>query len=616
MAKKSTKRKPVKQRDSSIEAIPVATTSPELLVEVVEEEGQEAPSTEVAQRAGGAPMPVTPAIEEPVVEDEQVVQKLPVAQHPQGERREIVKSASLVMLGNLGSSVMGMVRQIVVAAAGNVVAGAFLAALTPAQSFYDFLINGSVSGALIPTFNDYSAPDKRDELRRIVFTIVNLVIIVTVAVSILFFFIAPWLFNTFLAGGYQSGSKVLTLQFAQIIFFSLIALAPFSVLLAALYALKEFGWPAFATVSYHLGIIVGAIVGALIGRSYFGNYGLAVGVVVGALGEIALLIPGMRNQRFGYMFVLDLQHPALRRILKLYAPVSFSFLISMGLVFFDQFLATSTPCAAFMHTHCGEANFSAMKLATTLIQFPIGLVAAALSFAVLPTLTTHVREGNTEQFKATLQLGFRLGLLLMIPAAAGLIVLQTPIVRTIFEHHNFDQQTATLTAMALQNYAYQLPFVAMDQLLIAAFYARKNTIIPVVVLMVSILGYLAVALPFWHTIGMPALAFANTVQNSLHAIILLVVLRAAIGPINIRPMIPTVLKILLATAVMVAVAWGLQAVMGHVQLFSLNTFLGQLSTVVIAGGLAAAAYFAVALVLKVEEVGLLKGVVLAKLGRK
>src|SRR5437660_8335828 len=204
--------------------------------------------------------------------------------------------------------------------------------------------------------------------------------------AIIFLFISPWFVESVLVPGYTAAQKQLTLQYSQIIFFSLLALGPFAVLLAALYALKEFGWPAFATVSYHVGIILGAIVGGLLGRGYFGYYGLAVGVVIGALGEIALLIPGMRHQRFGYMFVLDLKHPALKRILKLYAPVSFSFLISMGLVFFDQFLATSTPCATFMHSGCGEANFSAMKLATTLVQFPIGLVAAALSFAVLPTL--------------------------------------------------------------------------------------------------------------------------------------------------------------------------------------------------------------------------------------
>ncbi|HET7640316.1 MAG TPA: hypothetical protein VFK47_16450, partial [Ktedonobacteraceae bacterium] len=109
-----------------------------------------------------------------------------------GERRHIVKSATLVMLGNLGSSVMGMVRQIVVAGLGSSIAGPFNSAISPAQTFNDFLINGSINGALIPTFNDYAAPEKRDELRRIVFTIVNLVFLIMLTAAVVFLFIAPW----------------------------------------------------------------------------------------------------------------------------------------------------------------------------------------------------------------------------------------------------------------------------------------------------------------------------------------------------------------------------------------------------------------------------------------
>jgi len=399
------------------------------------------------------------------------------------------------------------------------------------------------------------------------------------------------------------------LQFSQIVFFSLLGLGPFAVLLAALYALKEFGWPAFATAAYHVGIIIGAIVGGFLGAHYFGYLGLAFGVLLGAAGEIALLIPGLRNQQMRYLFVLDLKHPALRRIVKLYIPVAISFLISTGLIFLDQHLASLTPGG-------GAANYTAMRAATTLIQFPVGLVAAALSFAVLPTLSEHVRAGDTERFKGTLLLGFRVGLLLMIPAAAGLIVLRGPIVDLLFQHHNYTSENATRTALALQNYAYQLPFVAIDQLLIAAFYARKNTLIPVAVGAVSILGYLAVALPFWQTIGMPALAFANTVQNSLHAIVLLIILRVVIGHIRIREMIPAVLKILVATAVMVAVAWGTQLLLGHIALFSLSRLSGRLLTVVVAGGLASLVYLGCVLVLRVEEVGLVKEAVMAKLGRR
>ena len=410
-----------------------------------------------------------------------------------------MRSATLVMLGNLGSSLMGMVRQVVVASFGSNIAAPFLSALSPAQTFNDFLINGSINGALIPTFNDYAAPEKREDLRRLVFTIVNIVLIIMAVSAVVFLFIASWFIETIVPGynkqiilsGHTVNQIQLALHFAQIIFFSLLALGPFAVLQAMLFARKEFGWPAVATAAYHTGIIIGAIAAAIIGDRYMGYYGLAFGVILGAFGEIALLIPGMRNQHISYMFVLDLKHPGLRRILKLYGPVALSFLVSAFFIFLDQRLQTLT-------LGDGAANYEATRLATTLIQFPGGLVATALSVAVLPTLAEHARSGDSERFKKTLLLGFRLGLLLMIPAAAGLIVLQLPIVMLLFQHGKSTFYNSQLIAIALQNYSYQLPFIAIDQLLLSAFYARKNTLTPVLVGFISFGGYLAsrVAFPF------------------------------------------------------------------------------------------------------------------------
>ena len=530
-----------------------------------------------------------------------------------GERQHIVKSATLVMLGNLGSSVMGMVRQQVVASFGQGIASPFLSAITPAQTFNDFLINGSINGALVPTFNDYAEPEKREQLRRLVFTIVNLVFLIMLVSAIVFLFIAPWFINNIQVPGYTPQEKLLTTQFARIIFFSLLALGPFAVLQAALFARKEFGWPAVATAAYHIGIIIGAIVGALVGNHYLGQYGLAFGVLLGAAGEIALLLPGLRNQRLRYMFVLDLKQPALRRILNLYKWIALSFLVSAFFIILDQSLATRTPGAG---SDPGAANYLAMRLSTTLIQFPAGLVATALSVAVLPTLTEHARAIDNERFKKTLLLGFRLGLLLMIPAAAGLMVLGLPIVSLLYQHGRFTAHNAQLTSLALALYAFQLPFVAIDQLLLSAFYARKNTITPVIVGFVCYGSYLAVALPFWQTVGMPALVVANTVQNSLHAVILLVLLRMTIGPLRLREIISAFLKISAATIAMVAVAWGLQVLFGHIRLFSPNHLTGQFLTVLVSGLIAVGVYVSGVLLLRVEEVGMMKGIVMAKLGKK
>src|SRR5207245_8986874 len=264
----------------------------------------------------------------------------------------------------------------------------------------------------------YAAPEKREQLRRLVFTLVNLVFLITLTAAIVLLFIVPWFISNIQVRGYTPQEKLLTTQFARIIFFSLLALGPFAVLQAALFARKEFGWPAVATAAYHIGIIIGALVGALVGDYYLGTYGLAFGVLLGAAGEIALLLPGLRNQRLRYMFVLDLKQPALRRILNLYMWIALSFLVSAFFVILDQSLATRTPGAG---SDPGAANYLAMRLSTTLIQFPEGLVANSLSVAVFPTLKELARAIDNDRLQKTIMLGFRFRMLQMIIAADGLI---------------------------------------------------------------------------------------------------------------------------------------------------------------------------------------------------
>lgn len=272
------------------------------------------------------------------------------------ERKHLVRSAALVSIGNLGSSLLGMVRQVVTATSlGPNKFGDFNAAITPVNNFYQLLANGSTDGALIPVFNEYAAPENRREMRRIVFTVVNLVLIIALITSIIYFFISPWFIGS-LVSGFNGPDQELTLRYSRVIVFSLVALGPFAVLLAALFALKEFGWPAFATAAYHIGVIIGAIIASF---STSLELALPIGLLIGAVGQIVLLLPGIRNRRLYYMFVLDLKHPAIRRILKLYWPIAISYVFSMALVFLDLYLQSHTP----QHS----SATASMVIATTLI---------------------------------------------------------------------------------------------------------------------------------------------------------------------------------------------------------------------------------------------------------
>ena len=72
-----------------------------------------------------------------------------------------------------------------------------------------------------------------------------------------------------------------------------------------------------------------------------------------------------------------------------------------------------------------------MRRATTLMQFPLGLVVTALSIAILPTLSQQSLTDGAA-FKDTLAGGIRLVLALIMPATFGLFALAVPIVDLLF----------------------------------------------------------------------------------------------------------------------------------------------------------------------------------------
>ncbi len=519
--------------------------------------------------------------------------------------RRLVTAATFIMIGNLLSSLLGMVRlQVISGLFGQgEETGAFFAALKIPQQFFDLLVGGAISGALIPTFVDHSAPEKRPELWRIFSTIINLVALITAAVTVLLIALAPVYLGVLVA--YQGAAFTLTVNLTRIILPSLFILGLFAVGSALLYALRSVIFASWANGLYHVGIIVGAAIGVILLGAHFGIYGAAVGVLLGAAGEVVLIGVGLARQGIRYRFVLDLKHPAVRQIMRLYAPVALGLVITVIGQQIDLHLQTLT----------GTQNVSALASATALIGFPTGLVAAALSFAILPALTAHASEGNNEEFKRTLRLGIKLGLLLMIPALVGLDVLREPIVAIILRHGAFTLADVNRTSIALLNYSYQLPFLVLDQLLIVSFYARKNTLTPVLIGMVGWGFYLLIALPFVGSIGMPALAFAQSVQNSAHAIILLFLLRRAMGPLSGEGLLGALGKICLASIIMGAVCWGLLQLVSPLSLFSLQHLSGQILTVAVTAGGGTLAYFVLVHFFGLEEVRLLGSIVRRRLGR-
>jgi putative peptidoglycan lipid II flippase len=438
--------------------------------------------------------------------------------HRASASRALISAAALITLGSLTSRVLGLVREQVIAALFGASAdtSVFATAITVPTMVYDLLIGGAVSAALVPVFSGLADGKDRAarDVGRAVGTVLTLAGIVLTAACALLVLLAEPL--AVLLGVSDGADLARTVRFIRLVLPSVVPLGLSAVLTGYLYARQRFVFPAFAAGLFNLGIIVCAPVLA----AGSGAEGLIVGVLAGSALQFAFVCAGA--VRAGLKLGLDFRSPAVRQIVKLYAPVAAGLLVSQIGVIIDRNLAWRT----------GAESLAVMRFATTLVQLPLGLVATATGLAALPMLSRFATDpAGLDRFKQALAQAIRLCLLAIMPAFVALAVLREPIIQLLFERQAFDRSATAATAMAFLLYSPQLPFVAVDQLLIFAFYSRRDTRTPMLVGLLGVGIYLAAGLALIGPAGMGVygLVLANTIQNTSHALLLLALFVAAVG---------------------------------------------------------------------------------------
>jgi putative peptidoglycan lipid II flippase len=217
-------------------------------------------------------------------------------------------------------------------------------------------------------------------------------------------------------------------------------------------------------------------------------------------------------------------------------------------------------------------------------------------------------------FRRTLAQGIRLVLTLILPATAGLFALALPIVTLLFQGGRFTAADSEVTALALRLFLFGLPFAAVDQMLIFASYARKDTLRPALVGVASIVVYVLVAyylvvnLERWwpaawrpgdQPAGLYGLMIADAVKHLTHTLLMLPVLHSQIGGLPGQGVTATALKSLLASLLTGVAAWlTADAVM---ELAGFDTLPQRLLVVVAAGLVGLAAYALLGRLLHIRE---------------
>src|SRR5258706_176519 len=159
---------------------------------------------------------------------------------------------------------------------------------------------------------------------------------------------------------------------------------------------------------------------------------LAWAVFIGGLLQLAFQLPFLWKIGMLPRWRFDLGHPGVRRVLRLMAPAVFGVSVS------QVSLLINTIFASFLVT----GSVSWLYYADRLMEFPAGVLGAALGTILLPSLSKHHAGGATAEYSRLLDWGLRVTLLLSLPAAAGRAGLAMPLIATLFHYGRFGDTDA------------------------------------------------------------------------------------------------------------------------------------------------------------------------------
>ncbi len=515
-----------------------------------------------------------------------------------GDDPGIVRAVAILAVGNVASRIFGLMREIVKSnmfGTSDLLAAYTLAVLVP-RTLLDLISGGEmVSSSLVPVFSDYASKEKRQELWQLASAFLSLATAILIVIVLFIEFFAPQI--AWLTGARNFENQdlfIVTVDLMRLAAPAILFLSVASILTGVLLSLKRFTLPAFTTAVFNATIVIVALLRPDKITS------LVWGLLLGSLLQVLMQLPGLRDGRF--QLTLNWRHPAIRRIVILYTPIVAGLVVNQIAIWISYNLAITT----------GDNSVTFMGYATTLYQFPLGLIVTALTVATLPTLSrlatayrTAVEEEDPDaanklnDYKATLAGGLRLVIVLGLPAAIGLFVLARPIISLLFEHGAFTSEDTDITTRVLRIYLFGLGFAAVDQMLVFASYARKDTWRPALVGVISITIYTIVAIILLEPLGLFSLMVADAIKHMVHTVIMLLIFQRQLGGLGGFGITISLVKSLVATALTGLAAFAVASLLEPI--LPTQSFLGRLILVVSAGVAGLLAYLAAIFALDIKD---------------
>jgi len=224
---------------------------------------------------------------------------------------------------------------------------------------------------------------------------------------------------------------------------------------------KRFLVYALSPIFYNLGIILGVI----FLYPKFGIYGLAYGVVLGAILHLGIQLPFVFASGLFKPFPFHFDFSSIKKVVAISIPRT----ITLGMTQITVIVLIAM--ASFME----KGSISIFNFANNLQTVPLAIIGISYSIAAFPTLSRLFTNGQKSEFLNHVITGARHIIFWSIPVSVLFIVLRAQVVRTIYGAGNFSWSDTKLTAATLAIFAISIAVQSLSLLFVRGFYAMGNT---------------------------------------------------------------------------------------------------------------------------------------------
>jgi putative peptidoglycan lipid II flippase len=503
------------------------------------------------------------------------------------------------------SRVVGLLREIIFAGYFGTTgyASAYAIAYQVPNYIAQLFAQSALSAAFVPVFTDLLEKGRRTAAVRLASTLFWIMLIALGAITAVFILGAGLIMPLFVGPKFGSSLTALTVGLSQVLFPVILLLGLNGLLVGILQSYDHFTIPALLPAVWNIVIIVLLV---LLAPHFHGEdkiYAFAIGILVATIVQLLMAFGALGRIDFRLRIQVDWHDPRIRQVFALMLPV----MLGLGIVNLDQLI--NATFGSYVSTEAPSAINNAFRI----YMLPQGVFSVAVATVLFPTLSRMASNRDVSAMRHTVGNGMRQINLLLIPAAAFMVVLPTPIVRLVFQRGEFNAQSTHLVSIALFWFAFSLPFGGLNLLLTRTFFAVQRPWIPTSLAAMNIVVDIIVSIALYKPLGIAGLILGTIIANVVMTALQFYRLRVGLnGRLEGSQTTMITLRILIASALLAGVSWGVWKLLDDLLGVSLPA---QIISVAGAALVGLFVYVRAVLIMRIPEAHQVSNLIRARLGR-